>query len=89
MAQPFIHLIERVAGEFPGYPPYAGRFDSIVPHLTVAQGATADLLEAERLLSAQLAMSVACRCDALVLIEKSTGRWRENSVFALGRRSSS
>jgi 2'-5' RNA ligase superfamily len=34
-AAPFRHLVSELAHAFPEHPPYEGRFDSIVPHLTV------------------------------------------------------
>lgn len=75
----------RVLAEFPGYPPYGGRFDSIVSHVTVAQGAKADLIEAERrLLNALPVLGFGCRCEAPVLIEDGNGRWPEKAVFGLG-----
>lgn len=84
-AQPFIEMTLRVVREFPDYPPYGRRFDSIVPHLTVAQGAQTDLADAERLLVvAQPSLGFTCRCDMLTLIEKSSGRWRESNTFDLG-----
>jgi 2'-5' RNA ligase len=82
----FINLTLRIVTEFPAYPPYAGRFDAIVPHLTVAHGAEENLLEAERQFrSAHPALDFRCRCDSLVLIEKSSGRWLSNRVFPLGK----
>jgi 2'-5' RNA ligase len=36
-AQPFVELTEAIAGRL-GLPPYGGRFDTVVPHLTVAMG---------------------------------------------------
>ena len=67
-------------------PPYAGRFDAIVPHLTVAHGAEENLLEAERQFrSAHPVLDFRCRCDSLALIEKSSGRWLSNRVFRLGK----
>ena len=34
----FARLTEAIVRQFPDYPPYGGAFDTIVPHLTVAQG---------------------------------------------------
>lgn len=84
-AQPFVNLTTRVVAEFPGYLPYGGRFDTIVPHLTVAQGDEHDLIEAERLLtSAHALLDVRFKCDALVLLENSSCRWNESATFRLG-----
>jgi 2'-5' RNA ligase len=86
-AQPFVDLTLRVVAEFPAYPPYRGLFDSIVPHLTVAQGGEDDLIEAERLLKrAHPVLGFDCRCNSLVLIESSSGRWTQNASFELASR---
>ena len=86
-AQPFIDLTSHVVAEFPAYLPYCGLFDSIIPHLTVAQGSEDDLIEAERLLnSVHPVLGFDCRCDSLVLIENSTGRWAQNALFKLASR---
>ena len=37
-------LTMTIARRWPGAPPYDGRFDDVVPHLTVAQGASEDTL---------------------------------------------
>lgn len=34
-AERFTELTSAVVGAFPGYPPYGGRFASVVPHLTI------------------------------------------------------
>ena len=38
-AEPFRRLTAALAAAFPDYPPYGGRHDDVVPHLTVAQSA--------------------------------------------------
>src|SRR5947208_10649014 len=37
-AEPFVAVTRALVDAFPEYPPYAGAFDEIVPHLTVAHG---------------------------------------------------
>ena len=36
-AAPFVALTEAVGAEFPGFPPYGGAFDEVVPHLTISE----------------------------------------------------
>jgi 2'-5' RNA ligase len=36
-AEPFRRLIQALAAAFPDYPPYAGAYENVVPHMTVAQ----------------------------------------------------
>jgi len=84
-ARPFAALSEAVARAFPLYPPYEGRFPTIVPHLTVARGSK-PLLRALRQQIAEdawLQEGIAATCGALVLIENSTGTWRERQIFRL------
>ena len=49
-AEPFRALTRAVSAAFPGYPPYGGGYDDVVPHLTVGHrpaGEVTELLEAE------------------------------------------
>lgn len=53
--QPFRALTEAVAARRPEAPPYGGQFAGIIPHLTVAHGQQAHVLdEAEAALTARL-----------------------------------
>jgi 2'-5' RNA ligase len=44
--EPFRRLIARLNEAFPDYPPYGGRHESVVPHLTVAQDPRPEYLAA-------------------------------------------
>jgi len=84
-AAPFVALTEALARAFPDYPPFGGQFDTVIPHLTIAHG---DAAEAE-CAAAELASilhrhgPIASRCDAVTLLENSSGSWRPMHVFAL------
>ena len=84
-AEPFIDLTERLVRRFPDFPPFSGEFETIVPHLTAAHGdaAQADLAHAELLRRVAASGAVHSLCDAVVLLENSSGRWREMHTFAL------
>ena len=71
---------------FPEYLPYGGLYDSIVPHLTVAQSSDAehDVAEAE-LVAALPRVGIEASCRAVVLIENSSGRWERMRSFRLAR----
>ena len=58
----------------------------VVPHVTVAHGDEPQLCEIEVELRIALASAggVVARCEELVLIENSSGRWEEMRSFALG-----
>ena len=82
---PFATLTDRVHHAFPDYPPFDGKFDTVVPHVTVAHGDEPLLCEIEVELRIALpGAGVAARCAELVLIENSTGRWEQMHVFPLG-----
>jgi 2'-5' RNA ligase len=82
---PFVALTRALVRRFPECPPYGGAYDSIIPHLTVAQ--TDDIGQA--LAEADLRRSLAERngidsfCGEVALIENSSGRWRPMQSFAL------
>ena len=72
---------------FPDFLPYGGAHEGgVVPHLTVTHGnvaqADAATAELQRRMSA-LDVPVEAVCDAVVLLENSTGRWTEMHVFHL------
>ncbi len=82
----FSALIDGVHRAFPDYPPFAGKFATVVPHVTVAHGDEPLLCEIEVELKIALpAAGVAARCNDLVLIENTRGQWWEPmQTFALG-----
>jgi len=78
-------LTDAVFRAFPDYPPFAGKFDEVVPHVTVAHGDEPLLCEIEVELRIALpAAGIPARCHELVLIENSSGRWEPMHVFPLG-----
>jgi len=84
-AAPYAALTEGVFRAFPDYPPFEGKFETVVPHVTVAHGDEPLLCEIEVELRIALpASGIHARCHELVLIENSTGRWEQMHVFPLG-----
>ncbi|MCL6298792.1 2'-5' RNA ligase family protein [Streptomyces kronopolitis] len=81
---PFRGLTEAVAERWPEAPPFGGRFDEVVPHLTVAQGhAEAALADAEAALVDS--MPVTARVSSVALLVHDGTRWHERASFALGQ----
>jgi 2'-5' RNA ligase len=81
----FSALTDAVYRAFPDYPPFAGKFAVVVPHVTVAHGDEPQLCEIE--IELRIAMppaGIAAHCSELVLIENSSGRWETLRTFALG-----
>ena len=78
-------LMDAVFRAFPDYPPFEGKFDTVVPHVTVALGDEPLLCELEVELRIALpGAGIPARCHELVLIENSGGRWEQMHVFPLG-----
>jgi 2'-5' RNA ligase len=81
----FAALTARVYRAFPDFPPFDGKFDTVVPHVTVAHADEPQLCEIDVELRIALPTAgVAARCNEMVLIENSTGRWEPLRTFALG-----
>ena len=81
----FSALTDGVHRAFPDYPPFAGKFDTVVPHVTVAHGDEPQLCEIEIELRIALPGSgVPARCEEMVLIEFTGGRWEPRQAFTLG-----
>ena len=84
-SSPFVALTEALAAEFPQFPPFAGEFPTIIPHLTVAHGNAEEAHFVEAQLVAKLAEhgSIRSACRSIELFENSSGRWRQMHVFHL------
>jgi len=83
--KPFLALMDGIFRAFPDYPPFDGKFETVVPHVTVAHGDEPLLCEIEVELRIALpGAGVQAGCSELVLIENSSGRWEQMHVFALG-----
>jgi 2'-5' RNA ligase len=82
----FAALTDAVHRSFPDYPPFAGKFAEVVPHVTVAHADDAQLCEIEIELRIALATGggVRARCTEMILIEDTRGHWEEMHRFALG-----
>lgn len=70
-AAPFVAMTRALMRVFPGWQPYGGAHDDIVPHLTVADGDPEAAAAVARELAARLARSgpVRARCEAVELLE--------------------
>jgi 2'-5' RNA ligase len=89
-AAPFIALTEAVRAEFPGFPPYGGAFDEVVPHLTISEANEPIVNEAAlEAIAARAAEALPARTRVSrleVLIETSDGRWRSRWRIPIGGR---
>ncbi len=84
---PFMQLIDSVHRAFPDYPPFEGKFATVVPHVTVAHGDPQTLGEIDIALRIALPPGgIAARCADMILIENTTGVWQTMQTFTLGRK---
>jgi len=84
---PFVALTNAVVRRFPEYLPYGGAYESLIPHLTVADGNAASADEAEFTLRElmQAHGPINALCTSVALLENSSGHWRQMHEFPLGR----
>lgn len=83
-ASAFTRLTDAVVSRYPEYPPYEGAFDTVVPHLTVAQGDRAVLDDAEADVRRFLPIRSEVRQAVLLEeVEPDGGRWVVRSRLPL------
>jgi 2'-5' RNA ligase len=79
-----VELIKLIAETFPEYPPYAGKFAEINPHLTIAQSEDSALLE-------KIAAELMARKELPILkemteaskFELTSGLWKRTEIYPL------
>lgn len=82
--EPFVSMTQALESALPAFPLYAGAFDDIVPHVTVAQADEDVLAGIERELVPQL--PVRARVERGWLVENTPAGWRRHTAFPLDRR---
>lgn len=83
----FRAIIAAVADCFPESPPYEGRFEDVIPHLTVAyleDVQEIDAMSSTLYAAAARALPISGKITRVTLIEKAAGKWRERKSFLLG-----
>jgi 2'-5' RNA ligase len=86
-AAPLKALIAALVEQFPEYPPYGGIHAEVVPHLSVAQVADAQKLNAiaaEFDAAAAGRLPIQARAAEVALMDNRAGRWAVSGVFRLG-----
>jgi 2'-5' RNA ligase len=79
--EPFRRLTELICSQYPGYPPYEGVHDEVVPHLTVAP--TALWNEIYSALTPHLPVAAEVQ-EVTLLTEDESGHWQVGERFPLG-----
>ena len=83
--EPFDQLTRVVTELFPDYPPYEGRFESVLAHLTVADRASPDQLDVvDSALSAGLPIHASAHRVSLLVGSDEPATWHVMEEFALG-----
>ena len=81
---PFVALTSLVHGAYPGYPPFAGLYADVVPHLTVGHGERlAEMIEAEGEVREHLPIRSRVREVLLLAQDEPEGDWRTLARFPL------
>jgi 2'-5' RNA ligase len=84
-SSPFVELVRALEQAFPAYPSFAGEYDSVIPHLTVASPSTEEaMVEIETELAH--ALPIRAHATAVCLMVHPDGRWRTRFGFSLGSR---
>ncbi|HET9507180.1 MAG TPA: 2'-5' RNA ligase family protein [Gaiellaceae bacterium] len=81
-AAPFAELTRALVAAFPAYPPYGGRYEEIVPHLTVATADAETLAAVAPAVSASLPLAAPV-VEAWLMQCDVRGRWHLRRRFAL------
>ncbi len=82
--EPIVRLTEIFMSRFPEHPPYGGAFDTITPHLTVAEGDAEVLEAAAGEMTEALREPLKARVEKCVLFAYERNRWREKQSFPFG-----
>lgn len=79
----FVNLTRAVWQRWPEHPPYQGRFDEPIPHLTIADGQPDDVLD---VVSGQIhpRLPISFRVEVLTVLTFDGSRWRQLARFPLG-----
>lgn len=76
-------MTDAVTKAFPQHPPYEGKFEDVVPHLTIAErGSRAAMQTAQAAVRSQLPIRVHTQ-DVTLLEEEPSGMWVRRTSFAL------
>jgi hypothetical protein len=82
---PFRTLTRHVFSAFPAFQPFEGRFDDVVPHLTIGHGhPLTDLRAAEHSVQASLPIDASATAVTLLAQRSAGAHWTRAARFSLG-----
>ena len=74
-------LTQMLANRWPGFPPYGGSFSTVIRHLTIADQATAEVLDAVASGVARH-LPISCRAtEAWLICSDESGFWSKREAF--------
>jgi len=80
---PFRRLTAGIVSRWPAWPPYEGRFDEVIPHLTIVESASVPLEPVET--AARAMVPFTARASRMELWRQDeAGRWHPHWVVRLG-----
>jgi 2'-5' RNA ligase len=82
----FVRLSEMIARQWPQYPPYGGVYPTLIPHLTVADRASADVIAAVNNAVAPHLPIECCATEAWLMCSDERGVWLRSQVFPFGQK---
>ncbi len=85
-AEPFKALTRAVVEHCPKYPPYAGEFAEVIPHLAIVdvdKAAQLDDIECGFMQQHGMRLPVKARASEVRLIDNTAGRWEAKQAFPL------
>jgi 2'-5' RNA ligase len=81
---PFRELTALVFASYPAYPPFAGQFSDVVPHLTVGHDCPIEEMQlAERTVARYLPIDARASAVTLVAESEAPGQWETVATFSL------
>ncbi|MBN4046484.1 2'-5' RNA ligase family protein [bacterium AH-315-P15] len=86
-ADVLVDLIERIHSAYPGYPPYRGAFEHVIPHLTVGDRLNPEqskCLCGEIMETLAPQMPLHARATKIQLLESDGSVWSERAAWRLG-----
>src|SRR5262245_41048347 len=86
--RPFRDLTSAICERFPDRPPYGGKFEDVIPHLTVAQVQNdndLDRIAEDFALAARGRLPIRASATEVALMDNRSGDWQIRHLCALGR----
>jgi hypothetical protein len=80
----FEEMTVALAGAFPEYPPYAGEYTRVIPHLTIAHDHEAPLAEIRA--DVARALPISARAEEAWVMRQAEDGWRTAGRIDFGRK---